>query len=132
MYCGKNRTFWSMRSKGQIKMKKLIYKLLINLILYWGHLIIKLKIKKNKHVIPRRLERRTYSYQKYTLPIKLRNLYIYYIYFKIYFIYTIKISFRYRAKNSNDWKQKLIEKIFLVFQVSFFGTYKAHTVIFPL
>lgn len=25
-------------------------------------------------LIPRRLERRTYSYQKYTLPIKLRNL----------------------------------------------------------
>jgi hypothetical protein len=26
-------------------------------------------------MIPRRIEHRTYSYQKYTLPIKLRNLY---------------------------------------------------------
>jgi hypothetical protein len=29
-------------------------------------------LKDNK-LIPRRLERRTYSYQKHTLPIKLRN-----------------------------------------------------------
>ena len=27
-------------------------------------------------MIPQRLERQTYSYQKYTLPIKLRNLYV--------------------------------------------------------
>lgn len=43
-------------------------------------------------MIPQRFERQTYFYQKYTLPIKLRNLYIHhlsinYLYNYIYIIF---------------------------------------------
>ena len=37
---------------------------------------LKIKIKPKVCMIPQRLERQTYFYQKYTLPIKLRNLYL--------------------------------------------------------
>ena len=39
-----------------------------NMIFYLSLILLTLRL------IPRRLERRTYSYQKHTLPIKLRNL----------------------------------------------------------
>lgn len=39
-----------------------------NIIFYLSLILFSLRL------IPRRLERRTYSYQKHTLPIKLRNL----------------------------------------------------------
>ena len=41
------------------------------------HFILVNRLNNWKHVIPRWFEHRTYSYQKYTLPIKLRNPFLY-------------------------------------------------------